>query len=223
MKKVFFTAVALFAIGFAQAQTARFGVKGGLNVSTLTGNIENAEAKIGAHVGGLVEIKITNKFAIQPELLLSLQGAKNDYTRGSGNYRYTNEEKVNLTYINIPVMAKFYVIPKLSLEAGPQLGFLVNAENKYTETEVDGGDVFTVSRKNDIKGNLRTIDAGFNLGASYYFTNNLFVQGRYTIGLSSIDKNDYNRNNDDDFNDYNYDYDKGIHNGVFQASIGYRF
>ena len=222
MKKVFLTAAALFAIGFAQAQTARFGVKAGMNVSSLTGNIENAEAKIGAHVGGLVEIKITNKFAIQPELLLSLQGAKNDYTEKFGNSRYTNEEKLNLTYINIPVMAKFYVIPALSLEAGPQLGFLVNAERKYTFTEVDGNDVSTISRKNDIKGNLRTLDAGFNLGASYYFTNNLFVQARYTIGLSSIDKNDYNRNNDDDnFDDY--DYDRGIHNGVFQASIGYRF
>jgi len=221
MKKVLFAAVALLAFGFTNAQTARFGVKAGLNVSSLTGNIENAEAKIGAHVGGLVEIKITNKFAIQPELLLSLQGAKNDYTRGAGNNRYTNEEKINLTYINIPVMAKFYVIPALSLEAGPQLGFLVDAENKYTHTEVDGNSSFTVSRKRDIKDNLRTLDAGFNLGASYYFTDNLFVQARYTIGLSSIDKNDYN--NDDDDNIENYDYDKGIHNGVLQASIGYRF
>ena|SRR6218665_1564451 len=221
MKKILLTTAAIFAIGFANAQTARFGIKGGLNVSTLTGNIENAEAKIGAHVGGLVEIKIVNRFAIQPELLFSLQGAKNDYSSSFGNNRYTNEEKINLSYINVPVMAKFYVIPSLSLEAGPQLGFLVHAEREFTQVQTNGNNRSSISRTVDVKDNLRTLDAGFNLGASYYFTDHMFLTARYTIGLSSIDERDYNYDESDDFDDY--DYDRGIHNGVFQVSFGYRF
>jgi len=221
MKKVLLATVALLAFGFTNAQTARFGLKGGLNVSTLTGDIDNAEAKIGAHVGGLVEIKITNKFAIQPELLLSLQGTKNDYDQVNGGNRYSTEEKINLTYLNVPVMAKFYVIPSLSLEAGPQIGFLVDSERKFTRTLSNGAGSSSVTSKTDISDNLRTLDAGFNLGASYYFTNNIFLQARYTIGLSSIDERDYNYDDNDDYDDY--DYDNGIHNGVFQLSFGYRF
>lgn len=218
MKKVFLATLMVFTFGVSLAQV-RFGVKGGLNVSTLTGNIENAEPKIGAHVGGLIEIKVANKFAIQPELLFSLQGAKNDYVTNLGNTRYFNEEKINLMYLNVPVMAKFYVIPSFSLEAGPQIGVLLDSERKFTRKESNGNNSSSFSRSYDIKNNLRTLDAGFNLGASYYFNNNMFVQARYSFGLSSIDKNDYNDN--DDYDDY--DYDNGIHNGVFQASFGYRF
>jgi len=221
MKKLFLAILAMAAFGTAEAQTARFGIKGGLNISTLTGEIENAEPKIGAHLGGLVEIKVAKKFAIQPELLFSLQGAKNDYVRNIGNTRYVNEEKINLLYLQVPVMAKFYVLPSLSLEAGPQLGVLLDAESKYSLRESNGNNASSSSRSYDIKNNLRTLDAGFNLGASYYFNNNIFVQARYSFGLSSIDKRDYNDNNNDDFDDY--DYDNGIHNGVFQASFGYRF
>jgi len=221
MKKFFLAALMVFTFGFTHAQKARFGIKGGLNVSTLTGNIENAEPKIGAHVGGLVEIKIVNKFAIQPELLFSLQGAKNDYVRTMGNNRYVNEEKLNLAYLNVPVMAKFYVIPSLSLEAGPQLGILLDAERKFTQSQSNGNNASSSSRSYDIKDNLRTLDAGFNLGASYYFTDNMFVQARYSFGLSSIDERDYNYDENGDFEDY--DYDNGIHNGVFQVSFGYRF
>lgn len=221
MRKLFLAILAIAAFGSAEAQKARFGIKGGLNVSTLTGEIENAEPKIGAHLGGLVEIKVVNKFAIQPELLFSLQGAKNDYVRTAGNNRFTTEEKLNLLYLNVPVMAKFYVIPALSLEAGPQLGVLLDAEAKFTQRQSNGTNNSSTSRSYDIKDNLRTLDAGFNLGASYYFTNNMFVQARYTFGLTSIDERDYNYRDNDDFDDY--DYDNGIHNGVFQASFGYRF
>ena len=218
-----FSALALLAFGMAEAQTARFGVKGGLNVSTLSGDVDDASPKIGAHVGGLVEIKITNKFAIQPELLLSLQGAKSTYRESAPGYSYTSENKINLAYINVPVMAKFYVIPNLSLEAGPQLGVLVSAKNKYSETENDGGFVTSYSSTQDVKSGLKTVEAAFNIGASYYFTTNMFVQARFCIGLSSIDETGgYYRVDNGNGNVYRYG-GAAVQNNVFQASFGYRF
>jgi hypothetical protein len=86
-------------------------------------------------------------------------------------------------------MAKFYVIPNLSLEAGPQLGILVGAKIKYTETENDGGDVTLILRTGDIRGGLKTAEASYNLGGSCYFADNMFLQARFCIGLSSIDNN----------------------------------
>ena len=224
MKKIVLTFLALGAFGFVNAQTARFGIKGGLNVSTLSGDNNDASPKVGAHMGGLVEIKITNKFAIQPELLFSLQGAKSEYFYSEPGYSYSSENKINLSYINLPVMAKFYVIPKLSLEAGPQLGLLVGAKNKYTETENEGGFVQTYSSSSDIKGGLKTAEAALNLGASYHFTDHIFVQARFCIGLTSIDETgSYYRV--DNGNGYVYRYGGGpaVTNNVFQASFGYRF
>ncbi|HMI06956.1 MAG TPA: porin family protein [Flavobacterium sp.] len=221
MKKVILTALAVLAFGFTNAQkNVRFGLKGGLNLSTLTGDVQNAEIKPGVHIGGLVEIKLTNRFSLQPELLLSMQGAKSDYSENFGGVRYEYEDKYNLTYINVPVMAKFYVIPKLSLEAGPQLGFLVSAKNKYTERSIDGNNSSSISDTQDVKGDFATIDAGVNFGLSYYFTDNIFIQGRYSLGLTSIDDRSYNV---DDNGDFDYYDDYSVQNSVLQFSFGYRF
>lgn len=227
MKKVLLLAIAVFTFGFAQAQkkdvNVRFGIKGGLNIATLAGDVDNASPKIGVHVGGLAEIKLTKKFSIQPEILLSLQGTKDQYSESSPGYSYNSENKVNLTYLNFPVMAKFYVIPNLSLEAGPQLGILVGAKREYTQTENDGGDVTVVSRTADVKGGLKTAEAGFNLGASYYFNDNIFLQARFCIGLSSIDNNGgYYRVDNGNGNVYKYN-GSNVTNNVFQLSFGYRF
>lgn len=230
MKKVFITALAVLAFGISNAQKSkpqikdvRFGLKGGLNVATLAGDIDNADPKIGAHIGGLVEIKLTNRFSIQPEILVSLQGAKSEYSESYPGYSYREESKLNLTYLNFPVMAKFYVLPNLSLEAGPQLGILVSAKDDFSVTENDGGEIFAQSRKSNAKGDFKTAEAGLNLGASYYFTDNIFLEGRFCIGLSGINDNA----------DYYYvdgpgpgnggRYRSKVTNNVFQLSFGYRF
>src|SRR6476620_12597493 len=117
MKKVLLSAVALFAFGAASAQSVKFGVKAGLNVANVTVSNDyfgvtspSTSTKIGFHVGGLAELKLTDKFAIQPDLLFSMQGAT---TKSSENdfagFTSTSEDKINLSYINIPVMFKYYI------------------------------------------------------------------------------------------------------------------
>ena len=78
MKKIVLSIAAMLVFGFANAQDVRFGVKGGLNIATLTGDVQDASTKVGFHVGGFAEIKVSDKFAVQPELLFSTQGAKSD-------------------------------------------------------------------------------------------------------------------------------------------------
>jgi opacity protein-like surface antigen len=184
MKKVILTAAAVFAFGFANAQDVKFGVKGGLNVATLTGDVDNASSKVGFHVGGFAEIKVSDKFAVQPELLFSTQGAK------------FGDLKSNLSYVNIPVMAKFYVADAFSLEAGPQIGFLVSAKDKFEGEEEDMKDV------------TKSVDFGLNFGAGYDLTENLSAGLRYNLGLSNIAKHS------DDFKSKN---------SVFSVSLGYKF
>ena len=210
MKKVLFAAVAVFAFGTANAQDMSFGAKAGLNVSNLTGDIEDTKSLIGAHVGVFAEFKITDKFSFQPELLYSMQGAKTEFTEVEGDsYSYKEESKIKLSYINIPLMAKFYVSEKFSLEAGPQVGFLMSAKNDFEISETIDGDTDSFSSEEDIKDSLKGIDFGLNLGLSYDFTENLFAGARYNLGLTDL--------NDTDAENFE------IKNSGFQVSVGFRF
>ena len=191
MKKLILSAIAIMAFAFSNAQETRFGIKGGLNLTNFTGDVDT-NIKAGFHVGGFAEIKIIENLAIQPELLFSTQGARYNMigVNQSGSYK--------LDYINVPVLAKFYVTKQFTVEAGPQIGFLVSAKNE----------------DRDIKDAYKTADYGFNFGAGYNFTDNFSVGLRYAIGLSGIFDRNY-----EDFSDY-YDSTK---NSNFQISLGYKF
>jgi opacity protein-like surface antigen len=202
MKKITLSIVAVLAFGFANAQEVKFGAKAGLNVSTFTGDVDDASSRVGFHVGGFAEIKLSDKFSVQPELLYSAQGVKYD-TSGAG---FSEENKINLAYLNIPVMAKYYVAEKFSLEAGPQIGFLLSAKNDFSYSAFGESD----SGKVDIKDGYKSIDFGVNFGAGYDFTENLSVGARYNLGLSNIAKNEEGDNSK-------------VKNSVFSLSVGYKF
>ncbi|MDX6182457.1 porin family protein [Flavobacterium sp. Fl-77] len=187
MKRIILTAVAVISFAFANAQSTRFGIKGGLNIATI-GNAENAEALVGFQLGGFAEINVWKKLFVQPELLFSTQGARID------NYGNAADYTVNLNYINIPVLAKYYITKTFSVEAGPQIGLLVSSENIDDE---------------------RTVDAAFNIGGGYNFTQNFSVGIRYTVGLSNVYDND--RYND------GYYYDDRYTNNVLALTAAYKF
>ena len=202
MKKIILTAVAVFGFAFANAQEVKFGVKGGLNIANVSGDVEGNKSRIGYLVGGFAEIKISEKFSIQPELLYSAQGV-NFKEEGIG---FSYEGKQNNGYLNIPVMAKVYVTPKVSIEVGPQIGFLLNSKSKVEGTE-DGDVIF--SGEEDTKDDFESTDFGLNFGLGYDLTEKLSIGGRYNLGLSNILK----------------DAEEGekVKNSVFSFSLGYKF
>lgn len=164
MKKIIFAAAAVFAFGMTNAQETRFGAKGVLNISNVAGDVSGNQSKVGFAIGGFAEVKVSDKFAVQPELLYSIQGYKFD--GGSAD----------LNYLNIPVMAKYFVAEKFSLEAGPQIGILLSATGKLG------------SESADIKSLYNTTDFGLNLGAGFDVTEDITLGLRYTLGLSNIGK-----------------------------------
>lgn len=163
MKKLILSVAAIFAFGFASAQDTKFGLKGGLNLANFTD--DGFTIKAGVNFGGFAEVKINSSFAIQPELIFSMQGAKKDSYSFSTNY------------INIPVMAKVTLGEGFSLQAGPQLGVLVSAI-----ASANGVDV-------DVKSDLKTIDFGLNVGAGYDVNENIMIDARYNFGVGGLSKN----------------------------------
>ncbi|WP_203295867.1 porin family protein [Luteirhabdus pelagi] len=209
MKKlVLFAAVAVFGLTTMTAQEVRLGAKAGVNFASIGGDgTDGVDGRTSFHVGGLVEIPISEKFSVQPELLYSSQGAKSEYTEDFGfGVTADVEEKLKLDYINIPILAKFYVAEGFSLQAGPQIGFLVsaNAEIEYSaEGESDSEDA-------DVSDFYSGLDLGVGAGAGYRLNNGVFFQARYVLGLSNI--NDFEGS--DDFKNQN---------NVIQVSVGYSF
>lgn len=214
MKKILLSAVVLLStISFAQ--DVKFGAKVGLNISNLSGDVEDTKSLIGAHLGGFAEISISEKFAIQPELLFSIQGAKSEYSESDIDYSYSEETKTKLNYLNVPLLAKYYVADKFALLAGPQFGILMSAKEDYKFSETLSGTTDSGSESIDAKEFYKSLALSFNLGASYSITENFFVDARYNLGLSSIAK-DFT----DEFGDSS---SLKIKNNVFQFSVGYKF
>ena len=90
-----------------------YGFKGGINLSSIQGkDVDNSDSRIGGFFGGFGEFCINDSYAIQPELLYSLQGAK----------------ELKLDYLNVPIMVKAKLAEEFIIEAGPQIGYLVSGE-----------------------------------------------------------------------------------------------
>lgn len=202
MKKIIFAVATFLLLSAAASAQLSYGLKGGMNLTTLTQvRHTDAEFKPSFYIGGFAEYRFNDFLAISPELVYSRQGYKysisNAYVdSGDGQYR--------LNYINIPVLAKIYVIgERLSLDLGPQFGFLATAKLKLDyEMGGESGD-----RTIDVKDDVPTFDCSFAAGLTYNF-GKVFVQGRYNLGLTETVINDRG---------------KKCKNSVFQIGAGYRF
>ena len=208
MKKVLLTVAAVMAFGLMNAQEVKYGAKAGLNMSNLAGDVENADMKVGFQIGGFAEIKISDKFSVQPELLFSTQGAKSETASADEFGTYNEKETLRLNYLNIPIMAKFYASEKFYVEAGPQIGFLLSAESEYEASGTDfTGESFNESATTDVKEFTNSTDFGLGLGLGYNFTENIGAGLRYTAGLSDIYK----------------DSDGKVNNSNIAISVAYTF
>jgi hypothetical protein len=171
-----------------------FGVKGGVNFATLDGgDIDSPDSRTSFHVGAFAEIPVADIFSVQVEALYSGQGAEGDYRGRDGD-----KVELQLDYINVPVLAKLYVVKGLSIEVGPQFSFLVNDEFD-TNPNSNSGD-------NPIEGmDFKTFQVGAAGGLTFQTESGLFATARYVRDLTDIAKN------------------TNIQNSVFQLGVGFKF
>ncbi len=152
------------------SQDIKFGVKSGLNLSTMVGDdVSDVDSKIDFYVGTFVNIPITQSFSFQPEVIYSREGSKSDYDG--------TDVDLNADYLNMPLLFKFSA-KKLSIYVGPQIGYLLKAE---VEGEVEG-----MTASMDIKDEMEAAVFSFNVGACYNLSDNLALDLRYNRGLSSM-------------------------------------
>ncbi len=150
---------------FASAQTITAGVKAGFQITNYT-KTSNSKAALNWHAGGFGSYSIAPKWAAKAEVLLSAQGIKSE------NGKYADQ----VLYLNIPLLAVFEPMEKLSVEAGFQPGLLMSAKLKFLD---EGG---SSDRSDKYKGG----DMSFIFGAGYKVMDALTVSFRMNLGLSQF-------------------------------------
>ncbi|MGF7232479.1 porin family protein [Arachidicoccus sp.] len=207
MKKILFVAAVLFSTAAYSQSTVRFGIKAGGNVSFSKTDVQNLSVKgksdFGFWGGGLMEVSPNNpnnKFKLQLEALYSNINSKYD---GLSDSRA--KDKINLQQINVPLLAKYFIIPSLSINAGPTFNFNIAGKEKISDTT--GAYVFS----QNLKGQLNTFQIGAAVGATYYICEGLFVDARYNPLFGQINKKE------------NGDGGSKIRMSTISLGIGYKF
>jgi len=185
--------ISVIAINQTQAQVqASLGIKGGVNFASL--DVTNAQAtwdgRTGYHIGAFALFKVT-AFAIQPELIFSQQGS---------TVKFNGQDfDANFSYVNVPVIAKFYLPLGLNLQLGPQFGFLTSAESDFNPVNAQGG--------TDLKEYYKNSDVSLGMGIGWDLPFKLTIDARYNLGLTEINDNASLT---------------ATKNQVFQLSLGYK-
>ena len=158
MKKFMMMVAMAFATltASAQAEAGTLTLKPlvGINVANITNS--DADAKVGLAAGAELGYQLNESFAVTAGAIYSMQGAKND------GY------KLNLDYINIPILANYYITKGLAVKAGIQPAFNVKAEGE------DG----------DIEG-FKSFDLSIPVGLSYEISD-FVIDARYNWGMTKV-------------------------------------
>ncbi|MDD3563755.1 MAG: porin family protein [Candidatus Cloacimonetes bacterium] len=203
MKQITLLVVMLsLSVGMLFAQPV-FGVRGGLNIASFTGedNMDDFDSKLGFHAGAMMQSPLGNNFIIQPEVLYTMKGATSEFKL----LGVQNELTGTANYIEIPVLIKYNIeLSSVQIQPyfGPSIGVLLVGEitNKKSIGGISSTD--TISFKDD----MNALEAGLNFGADAVLMQNLMVGLRFNLGLTEIVKKD-----------------SKYKNNVFMVNLGFLF
>jgi hypothetical protein len=190
MKKLMLVLIAAGSALFAGAQV-QYGIKAGYNLATVTTSPKQGglSSKSDFDAGLFATIPLFTSCYLQPEVMYSGQGTMINDTFVSG--------KMNLGYINVPVLFKYQHESGLFAETGPQVGFLLSAK------ETAGGQTI------DTKSNTQSVDFSWAFGIGYKLPMGLGIDARYNLGLTNIDKSSLSN--------------ETVKNSVFEFGLFYAF
>lgn len=178
----------------AQSQPA-VGLRAGGALAQLRGeddvfNDNTTDHKLGLTVGAFVEVPVSGRFSVQPELLYVQKGGTVD--EFTAEDEGIEEVDFNLHYLELPVLAKYNVpvqsrrfVP--SIYAGPYAAYSigrdidVDFEDSDLDVSFDADDMFDRVDYGAV--------AGVDLG--YRFARQMATIGvRYDLGLANVFKDD---------------------------------
>ena len=212
----------------AQFEQGTFSIqpKAGGNAAWLSNmpNLDFGDIKLdktpaaGGIVGVEAEYMLTDKFSLAAGLTYGEQGS------GYEDYEYSNagtkvelkDLKYEMDYLNIPVVANYYLFKGFAVKAGVQFGFLTTAKIKgKTITSINGSTTTTEMEdkkigNQDFMDTLEKFDLSIPMGVSYEFKVPIVIDLRYNLGLTKVNKESASGVKD-------------FKNNVVSLTVGYKF
>ncbi|MCH7785130.1 MAG: PorT family protein [Bacteroidetes bacterium] len=158
MKNFILIVLTAFLTTSVISQEIDLGLKAGANFASIT-DASGLSNRTGFLIGVFAGVKFSDKLGIQGDLLYSQQGANSD------------PKDIDLNYINVPIVLKYYLIQGFNLQAGPQFGFIVD-DNIEAES----------------------FDLAGVLGLGYDFPFGIRIEGRHNFGLTDVFNSDKGKN-----------------------------
>jgi hypothetical protein len=219
MKKLLFSTaaaalVAAAAAPAAHAQSVRFGLKAGANLSNLSGDLTQQDQyknRFGFQGGAILNLGLVadDFLAIQLEALYSQKGFKyadQQFTVGGTNFRNTGN--VRYDYLDIPVLVRLKT-GGVFFEAGPQYSYLLNISNNRSFTQ-NGTVVASASSTTSDLNNVRRSELGYAAGLGFQAESGFLIGLRYNGAFTDFAKEGYSNN---EF--------RNARNSAFQAYVGF--
>ena len=206
MKKFMMMVAMAFATltASAQAEVGTLTLKPlvGMNLANVT-KLDGNSTKVGIAAGAELEYMLSDNFSLSAGAIYSQQGTKFDWS-------YEDEKanfKLNMDYINVPILANYYVAKGFAIKAGIQAGFKANAKCKI-DMDTQGMEDLVNEIVNPYTKALEDAVKGFELsipvGLSYEISD-FVIDARYNFGVTKVLDGD------------------DCKNSVFQFTVGYKF
>lgn len=179
----------------AATEKLYFSLKLGVSCGTLRGVASDLERLGGLNMGLFATIRLTDKLSLVPEVApVSRKGVTNIPFTSTGDpeldlfFDPPDKSALALHYVDIPVLLKYRLGGRVNVSAGPFVGFLISAAERF-RTESETGEV--LSFKRDVTDGYRSRDYGFVVEASIVVTKprrgeGLVFHVRYQGGLADI-------------------------------------
>ena len=157
--------------GFSVSNTSvYYGIRLGMNVSTITGKYVDVDSKVGMTLGGVIGLHVSETVPVFLESGIYYSG------RGAKDY--------NLNYLELPILIKYGIQATDDIAILPFIGpyFSLGVAGKYKDYNAAGDKV-----KDSSYNVFKRGDMGFKLGCGVEY-NMLYAELGYQFGVSDIAK-----------------------------------
>ncbi|WP_324673296.1 porin family protein [Hymenobacter sp. GOD-10R] len=192
MKQLAVLFVGLFAASTAHAQ---LGVRVGANTGSVSAKTDefqevNTHNRTGYQLGAFYEKKLTERWSVVPEVQFSNQRMNMHVVEsGIADGGYEASYRLRLRYLNVPIVARA-TFGRFYLEAGPQVGFLINTKEKGTATYGSFLGSYSTTFNRYATDNYHRVDLGLVAGVGVKLPAGFGLGMRGYTGLLSIAKDE---------------------------------
>ncbi len=194
-----------------------FNFVGGINYSTVSGDVEDIE-----NLENLMGFRFGLEKLLANGLIATATYSQRGFSWGYDDSYYDEywgwvtdkgDTDITINYLSISLQKPFPIQPNINFIAGGEFGYFYNAKLKYSYTYEDDEDYFSDSGTEEMDGddwedeNGNKIDYGLVVGGRYSINQQITLVGTYFLGLANL----------------NDDSDEVLNNRSFQFNLSYAF